>query len=117
MSIGNENSKPLKDSKLRHIEYYNLQSQFDELYKRSRNNEIFDNLMDIIISPENVLLAYRNIKNNSGSNTPGTDKLSIQDIAKLTQEEMIQMLFPESRLKIAFGIMSIPVIPIMWMCI
>lgn len=90
MSIGNENSKPLKDSKLRHIEYYNLQSQFDELYKRSRNNEIFDNLMDIIISPENVLLAYRNIKNNSGSNTPGTDKLSIQDIAKLTQEEMIQ---------------------------
>lgn len=90
VSIGNENSKPLKDSKLRHIEYYNLQSQFDELYKRSRNNEIFDNLMDIIISPENVLLAYRNIKNNSGSNTPGTDKLSIEDIAKLPQEEVVQ---------------------------
>ena len=31
--------------------------------------------------------------------------------------EIRGMLFPESRLKIAFGIMSIPVIPIMWMCI
>jgi len=34
------------------------------------------------------LLAYRNIKNNTGSKTTGTDKLTIVDIGKLTPEEV-----------------------------
>ena len=29
--------------------------------------------MDIILSDENILLAYRNIKANKGSQTPGTN--------------------------------------------
>lgn len=36
------------------------------------------------------MLAYRNIKTNSGSNTPGTDKLTIKDIGRLSREEVIQ---------------------------
>lgn len=73
---------------LRHAEYYDMQSTFDELYARSQAGEIFDNLMDVILSRENILLAYRNIKSNTGSITPGTDKLKISDIGKLTADEV-----------------------------
>ena len=44
--------------------------------------------MDVILSRENILLAYRNIKSNTGSFTPGTDKLKISDIGKLTADEV-----------------------------
>ena len=73
---------------LRHAEYYDMQSTFDELYARSQAGEIFENLMDVILSRENILLAYRNIKSNTGSFTPGTDKLKISDIGKLTADEV-----------------------------
>ncbi len=73
---------------LRHTEYYDMQNTFDELYARSQTGEIFDGLMDVILSRENILLAYRNIKSNTGSFTPGTDKLKISDIGKLTAEEV-----------------------------
>lgn len=73
---------------LRHTEYYDMQNTFDELYARSQAGEIFDGLMDVILSRENILLAYRNIKSNIGSFTPGTDKLKISDIGKLTADEV-----------------------------
>lgn len=75
---------------LRHAEYYNLQPTFDDLYEKSKNGEVFDNLMEIILSEENIMLAYRNIKSNKGSNTPGTDKLTIQEIGRLSKEEVVQ---------------------------
>ncbi len=50
---------------------------------------VFDNLMDIILSDENISLAYRNIKANKGSQTPGTDRRTIDDIAKLSTEEVV----------------------------
>ena len=34
---------------LRHAEYYDMQSTFDELYARSQAGEIFENLMDVIL--------------------------------------------------------------------
>ena len=37
---------------LRHAEYYDMQSTFDELYARSQAGEIFENLMDVILSRE-----------------------------------------------------------------
>lgn len=89
MSISDDNAKVLKDSKLRHNEYYDLQKEFDALYQRSKDNEVFDNLMNLITSPENILLAFRNIKKNGGSSTAGTDKLNINDIAKMGQNEVI----------------------------
>ena len=58
---------------LRHAEYYGMQPVFDELYRKSKNGEIFTNLMEIILRRENILLAYRNIKTNGGSYTAGTD--------------------------------------------
>ena len=52
---------------LRHTEYYGMQAIYDDLYKRSKDGEEFTDLMDIILQRENILLAYRNIKANTGS--------------------------------------------------
>ena len=74
---------------LRHAEYYSMQKRYDELYADSKANKCFTNLMDIILERENILLAYRNIKSNAGSNTAGTDKLTIKSIERLTPEEVV----------------------------
>ena len=86
-----ENSKKqLCVDDLRHIEYYGLQSAFDDLYARSKRGEEFTELVDMILSRENILLAYRNLKTNSGSKTTGTDGLTINDIGKLMPEEVVE---------------------------
>ena len=72
-----------KKQSLRNSEYYCMQSEFDELYSLSQKGRIFQNLMEIIRSDENIKLAYRNIKRNGGSFTPGVDGITIQDIEKL----------------------------------
>ena len=77
---------------IRHSEYYDLQSTFDELYAKSANGGIFTNIMNLILSRENILLAYRNMKANKGSCTPGTDNLTIESIGVLTPEEVIQQV-------------------------
>ena len=84
-----ENGKLISVDNIRHSEYYGLQETFDRLYAQSKNGEIFTNLMEIILSRENILLAYRNIKANAGSNTPGTDRQTIRDIGILTPEEVV----------------------------
>ena len=63
---------------------------YEELYERSKNGEIFTNLMNLVLSEENIMQAYRNIKNNVGSNTAGSDRLTIKDISHLTLEEVIK---------------------------
>lgn len=75
---------------IRHSEYYDMQGTLDNLYKESQDGIIFDNLMDIILSKENILLAYRNIKANKGSQTPGTDKLTMKDIGNLPTNEVVE---------------------------
>ena len=79
----------LKKTKLRYNEYFNMQSTFDGLYQQSRNNNNFYKLIEIIGSEQNIRLAYRNFRSNSGSKTKGTDGLTIRDIGKLTDEELI----------------------------
>ena len=76
-------------SGLRHAEYYGMQEVFDGLYAKSSKNETFTNLMNIILKRENILLAYRNIKSNDGSKTPGTDGVTFDDIGKLMPDEVI----------------------------
>lgn len=61
---------------------------YNDLYERAKDGETFTDLMPLVLSRENILLAYRNIKNNTGSKTAGTDKLTIVDIGKLTPEEV-----------------------------
>ncbi|ACL77056.1 group II intron reverse transcriptase/maturase [Ruminiclostridium cellulolyticum] len=81
-----------KQKKLRHLEYYDLQEYFDNLYAQSKQGKSFTNLMKVISSEENIRLAYRNIKSNSGSHTSGTDTLNIKDIEKLSVEKLVEMM-------------------------
>lgn len=78
-----------KRQKLRNAEYYNFQEVQDKLYADSKNGRIFKNLVTIIMSEENIQLAYRNIKKNSGSKTAGTDGKTIKDIAKWQPEKVV----------------------------
>lgn len=75
---------------LRHAEYYGMQETYDALYARSLANAVFDNLMETILTRENILLAYRNIKGNNGSVTPGTDGLTMHDLAKMSPESIVR---------------------------
>lgn len=79
----------LSADNLRHAEYYGMQRRFDELYEMSKNHEEFTCLMDDILREENILLAYRNLKTNKGSETPGTDNVTIGDIGKLEPHEVV----------------------------
>jgi RNA-directed DNA polymerase len=63
---------------LRHAEYYGMQDIFDDLYERSKNNATKGlRLYEHITSRDNILLAFRNIKANTGSKTAGTDGITI----------------------------------------
>ncbi|EDT23168.1 group II intron reverse transcriptase/maturase [Clostridium perfringens] len=85
-------TKQLKNNKLRHNEYYNMQSIYDELYQKSKNGCKFKKLMKYITCENNIKLAYRNIKNNTGSKTYGTDFINIKDIEKISVEEFVQII-------------------------
>lgn len=74
-----------------------MQRTQDDLYKRSLNNQNFIKLMDIIQCDENIMLAYRNIKRNGGSQTPGTDGKTIENLEKLSPEQLTQ--YVRNRLK------------------
>ena len=63
---------------------------FTDLHQRAKNKETFHYLYDIITSRNNILLAYRIIKSNKGSKTPGTDGKTILDIEKFTENELIE---------------------------
>ena len=82
--------KPKKVNNLRHAEYYDMQDTFDGLYAQALKGNMFERLMDLIVSRDNILLAYRNIKRNDGSVTPGTDGLTMRDIEKHTPDSLVQ---------------------------
>ena len=83
------NERTLKKQKLRNNEYYGTQEMFDDLYIKSELGYMFQNLMELIESENNILLAYRNIKKNKGSKTQGTNSTNIADISKMTPDEVI----------------------------
>lgn len=92
MTQNKDNAKILKKQKLRNNEYYNMQDIFDDLYSRSKENHNFYKLYEEIIREENILLAYRNIKKNTGSNTMGTDGRTIRFLSDLTNTELIELV-------------------------
>lgn len=73
-------------------EYYGMIDIFDNLYQRSQSNEIFDNLIDIIFSKENVLLAYKNLKKCKISLIKDDNGFSIKDIEKLSIDDIINKI-------------------------
>ena len=79
-----------KRQKLRNAEYYNLQKTFDTLFADSKNGKRFTKLMPVILSEQNICLAHRNLKKNSGSKTAGTDKKTIKDLETWTEYDLIK---------------------------
>lgn len=69
-----------------------MQEVTDELYVKSKSGNTFSNLMNVITSRDNILLAYRNIKRNNGSPTPGVDGITIRDIEKLNEADFINAI-------------------------
>jgi len=85
-----EKPKALKKQKLRNNEYYETQSVFDELHAKSAEGKTFTDLMKIVMDENNILLAYRNIKNNDGSETSGTDGRTIEHYKSWTEERFVR---------------------------
>lgn len=65
---------------------------FSTLYKESQENRKFDRLYELIICEENILLAYRKIKKNKGSETPGTDTYTIDEYKNISKGEFISTI-------------------------
>ena len=84
--------KAKKKSKLRHAEYYDFQGIQDKLYADSQKGRVFKHLVEIITLPENIRLAYRNIKANHGSKTAGTDGRTIKDLENLPDEKLVALV-------------------------
>lgn len=77
---------------IRHAQYYNMTEPFDNLYEASKFGSIFPDLMTTILSQNNILLSYRNIKNNTGSSTSGTDGKNIQNLENLDKDEFVRIV-------------------------
>lgn len=81
-----------KNSSLRYAEYYDTTDSMDSLYQKSSENQIFKNLMQYILSDNNILLAFRNIKRNTGSFTPSVDGKTISDIEVLPTSTFLKII-------------------------
>jgi len=86
------NIQHLKRQNLRNNEYYDFQKVQDMLYAKSKQGVIFTDLLSIITSKENILLAYRNIKKNKGSKTAGTDGKNISALADISPEKIVKLV-------------------------
>lgn len=70
-----------------------MQETFDWLYKCSVDDKTMGiDLYNIIQSEQNILLAYRMIKSNTGSKTKGTDGLTIDDYKIQSLDDFICMI-------------------------
>lgn len=81
--------KKKKQQKIRNNEYYDTQAIFDDLHQKSQEGNIFNNLVELITSEQNILLAYRNIKKNKGSKTKGTNNSTIVAMGEKRPDELI----------------------------
>ena len=66
MLTSGQQERKSKQRKIRNSEYYDMEGTFDRLYAESKKDKTFDHLMEIIESEENIKLAYRTIKKNTG---------------------------------------------------
>ena len=90
MPTSEQQERKSKQRKIRNSEYYDMESTFDRLYAESEGGKTFNRLMEIIESEENIKLAYRTIKKNTGSNTAGVDNRTIKNLMKLSEEEYVR---------------------------
>lgn len=89
MDKRNKEQRPISTT-ARYFEYYDLLKTFDGLYDRAKEGKEFRRLYDIITDRKNIVVAYRNIKRNTGSLTAGTNGRTILDWEKIETEEFIK---------------------------
>lgn len=82
-------NKPKKRQLLRNNEYYDTQAIFDDLYESSQRGDVFTHLMELIVSEQNIMLAYRSIKKNKGSKTKGVNSTTIIEMGEKPPKELI----------------------------
>lgn len=76
--------------KLRNNEYFGLQTAFDNPYEESKSGRYFIDLYQLIISEENILLAFRNLKSNTGSKTKGANGHTIKHLNKMNADKLVK---------------------------
>lgn len=74
----------------RNAERYDAKETGYQLYEDSIQGKTFERLMPLVVSEQNIILAYRNICKNGGSKTPGTDGKTIVAIQALPIEAVIK---------------------------
>lgn len=79
----------LKKSSIRNAEYYDMIGVQDRLYSESAKGRVFTDLIGIICSDANIKMAYRNLKGNDGSNTPGVDGMTFENLRDISEMELI----------------------------
>ena len=84
-----QRKEKLKRSSLRYAEYYNMTQIQDSLFQQSKSGRVFTDLIRIIASEQNIKLAYRNLKNNKGSNTAGVDGKNFEGLKKMSEEALV----------------------------
>ena len=82
-------NKPQEGHKSINADMYNMEGVQFALYEQSKNGKNFNNLAKLVMRTENIVMAYKNVKANKGAKTPGTDGLTIDDVNRLTTEEMV----------------------------
>ena len=90
MTVNTNLERKPKRQKLRNAEYYDMQDLMDKLYQESIQGKTFNKLMQLITSENNILLAFRNIKNNKGSMTKGTDGRTIKYYKEWSEEQFVK---------------------------
>lgn len=75
---------------LRSAEYYGMVETFDRLHRRSLEGKSFNRLYSLIVSRNNILMAYRMVRTNKGAKTPGTDGQTISDLKSMSESELVR---------------------------
>ena len=89
MTVDTNLERQPKQQKLRNAEYYAMQNVMDKLHDDASKAKSFHKLMHLITCENNILLAFRNIKNNKGSMTKGTDGRTIKHYKDWSEEQFI----------------------------
>lgn len=80
------------NNKIRNLNRDDIQNITDKLFSQSKEGKDFKKLLPLITTESNILLAFYNIKNNSGSKSPGIDKITIEQIGNMNVNEVINLV-------------------------
>ena len=82
----------LKKTAIRNAEYYDMVNLLDKLYSDSSEGKVFKDLISLIRSESNIRMAYRNLKTNKGSGTPGVDGMRFEDFEKISESRLVSIV-------------------------